>query len=152
MATSFSVLSLHPPPPCLKWMLTCVPTEFDFRSDGSARYANNSNYRNDSLIRKESTARRHALVADICWRVVCVSPAVIAELKRIVKDSEIMKYCSIFPSMINLVEKKTINGRQRTKMVVKSWKFVWATYISRLRYWTLSLLNLRLWDEVWDGD
>lgn len=35
-------------------------SEFDFRvlGDGrsaSARYANNSNYRNDSLIRKEST-------------------------------------------------------------------------------------------------
>lgn len=37
-------------------MLTCNPSEFDFRSDGTARYANNSNYRNDSLIRKESTA------------------------------------------------------------------------------------------------
>lgn len=37
-----------------------LSTEFDFRvlGDGrsaSARYANNSNYRNDSLIRKEST-------------------------------------------------------------------------------------------------
>ena len=36
--------------------------EFDFRvvGDGrsaTARYANNSNYRNDSLIRKESTIR-----------------------------------------------------------------------------------------------
>lgn len=38
-----------------------MKTEFDFRAvgDGSsaqARYANNSNYRNDSLIRKESTS------------------------------------------------------------------------------------------------
>ncbi|OQE24465.1 hypothetical protein PENSTE_c007G01829 [Penicillium steckii] len=54
--------------------------EFDFRtlSDGSSaavRYANNSNYRNDSLIRKE----------------MCVSSAVIQEIKRIIKDSEIMK-------------------------------------------------------------
>jgi hypothetical protein len=37
-------------------------SEFDFRtlSDGSSaavRYANNSNYRNDSLIRKESESR-----------------------------------------------------------------------------------------------
>jgi len=37
-----------------------IKAEFDFRvlGDGrsaSARYANNSNYRNDSLIRKEST-------------------------------------------------------------------------------------------------
>jgi hypothetical protein len=39
--------------------LRCA-TEFDFRVVGDgrsavARYANNSNYRNDSLIRKEST-------------------------------------------------------------------------------------------------
>ncbi|KAJ5097426.1 Protein mago nashi [Penicillium angulare] len=54
--------------------------EFDFRnlSDGDSaavRYANNSNYRNDSLIRKE----------------MCVSSAMIQEIKRIIKDSEIMK-------------------------------------------------------------
>lgn len=40
-------------------------TEFDFRAIGdgrsaSARYANNSNYRNDSLIRKESKDDRIA--------------------------------------------------------------------------------------------
>ncbi|KAJ4353317.1 Protein mago nashi 2 [Didymosphaeria variabile] len=54
--------------------------EFDFRvlGDGrsaSTRYANNSNYRNDSLIRKE----------------MCVSHAVVNEIRRIVKDSEILK-------------------------------------------------------------
>ncbi|KAJ5682252.1 hypothetical protein N7462_005417 [Penicillium macrosclerotiorum] len=54
--------------------------EFDFRTiaDGNSaavRYANNSNYRNDSLIRKE----------------MCVSSAMIQEIKRIIKDSEIMK-------------------------------------------------------------
>ncbi|KAI5867346.1 Mago nashi protein [Durotheca rogersii] len=48
--------------------------EFDFRSVGDgrsalARYANNSNYRNDSLIRKE----------------------IVDEIKRIIKSSEIMK-------------------------------------------------------------
>ncbi|KAH7114305.1 mago nashi protein [Dendryphion nanum] len=58
----------------------CLCEEFDFRvlGDGrsaSARYANNSNYRNDSLIRKE----------------MCVSDALVAEIKKIVKDSEIMK-------------------------------------------------------------
>jgi len=41
----------------------------------SARYANNSNYRNDSLIRKE----------------MCVSDALVAEIKRIVKESDILK-------------------------------------------------------------
>ncbi|KAJ5798828.1 Protein mago nashi [Penicillium pulvis] len=54
--------------------------EFDFRTlaDGSSaavRYANNSNYRNDSLIRKE----------------MCVSSAMIQEIRRIIKESEIMK-------------------------------------------------------------
>ncbi|KAF2152931.1 Mago nashi protein [Myriangium duriaei CBS 260.36] len=54
--------------------------EFDFKVQGngksaSARYANNSNYRNDSLIRKE----------------MCVSSHVVEEIKRIVKDSEILK-------------------------------------------------------------
>ncbi|KFY89427.1 hypothetical protein V500_05713 [Pseudogymnoascus sp. VKM F-4518 (FW-2643)] len=54
--------------------------EFDFRvlGDGrsaSARYANNSNYRNDSLIRKE----------------MCVSSTMIDEIKRIIKTSEILK-------------------------------------------------------------
>ncbi|EPE10591.1 mago nashi domain protein [Ophiostoma piceae UAMH 11346] len=52
--------------------------EFDFRVVGDgrsaiARYANNSNYRNDSLIRKE----------------MYVSSLVIEEIKRIVKASEI---------------------------------------------------------------
>ncbi|KAM0510648.1 hypothetical protein ACHAQF_000323 [Verticillium nonalfalfae] len=54
--------------------------EFDFRVVGDgrsaiARYANNSNYRNDSLIRKE----------------MCVSSLVIEEIRRIIKSSEIMK-------------------------------------------------------------
>ncbi|OJK00325.1 mago nashi family protein [Aspergillus brunneoviolaceus CBS 621.78] len=54
--------------------------EFDFRTLGdgrsaAVRYANNSNYRNDSLIRKE----------------MCVSAAMIQEVKRIIKESEIMK-------------------------------------------------------------
>jgi protein mago nashi len=54
--------------------------EFDFRVVGDgrsavARYANNSNYRNDSLIRKE----------------MCVSTLVVDEIKRIVRASEIMK-------------------------------------------------------------
>lgn len=40
--------------------------EFDFRPDGKLRYANNSNYKNDTLIRKE----------------VVVSKSVLAELKR----------------------------------------------------------------------
>ncbi|VUC21001.1 unnamed protein product [Clonostachys rosea] len=54
--------------------------EFDFRVVGDgrsavARYANNSNYRNDSLIRKEMS----------------VSSVIVDEIKRIIKTSEIIK-------------------------------------------------------------
>lgn len=49
--------------------------EFEFRPDGKLRYANNSNYKNDTLIRKE----------------VYVNRAVIDELKRIVNESDLMK-------------------------------------------------------------
>ncbi|SPO25268.1 probable mago nashi protein, exon junction complex [Ustilago trichophora] len=48
--------------------------EFEY-SRGRLRYANNSNYRNDSLIRKEM------------W----ISPLMVEELRRIVEDSEIMR-------------------------------------------------------------
>ena len=49
--------------------------EFEFRPDGRLRYANNSNYKNDTIIRKE----------------VRVSRAVLAEVKRILEVSEILK-------------------------------------------------------------
>lgn len=70
--------------------------EFDFRvlGDGrsaSARYANNSNYRNDSLIRKESGYGCVSRSSLIDKALVCVSSTVISEIKRIVKESEIMK-------------------------------------------------------------
>ncbi|TKY87641.1 hypothetical protein EX895_003222 [Sporisorium graminicola] len=48
--------------------------EFEY-SRGRLRYANNSNYRNDSLIRKEM------------W----ISPLMVSELRRIVEESEIMQ-------------------------------------------------------------
>ena len=49
--------------------------EFEFKPDGKLRYANNSNYKGDKCIRKE----------------MCVSQAVLKELKRIVIDSEVLK-------------------------------------------------------------
>merc|ERR1712060_510532 len=49
--------------------------EFELRSDGTLRYANNSNYKSDTLIRKE---------------VKC-SKAVLAEFQRVIEDSEILK-------------------------------------------------------------
>ncbi|KAF4364986.1 hypothetical protein G4B88_021803 [Cannabis sativa] len=47
--------------------------EFEFRPDGKLRYANNSNYKNDTIIRKE----------------VYVTPAVLRECRRIINDSEL---------------------------------------------------------------
>lgn len=47
--------------------------EFEFRPDGKLRYANNSNYKNDTMIRKE----------------VFVTPAVLRECRRIIAESEV---------------------------------------------------------------
>ena len=49
--------------------------EFEFQPDGKLRYANNSNYKRDSMIRKETS----------------VSRSVMEELKRIIMESEIVK-------------------------------------------------------------
>ncbi|BEI81438.1 hypothetical protein CcaverHIS002_0205980 [Cutaneotrichosporon cavernicola] len=67
--------------------------EFEY-GQGRLRYANNSNYRNDSLIRKE----------------VYVGATVAEELKRIVRDSEITKEDdSAWP-------KKNVVGRQELEV------------------------------------
>lgn len=50
--------------------------EFEFRPNGRLRYSNNSNYRSDSLIRKE----------------VYVQELVLKEIKKIISDSEILRY------------------------------------------------------------
>ena len=49
--------------------------EFELRPDGKLRYANNSNYKNDTMIRKE----------------VYVSKCVVQEFKRIIEDSDIVQ-------------------------------------------------------------
>merc|ERR1712023_256609 len=49
--------------------------EFEFRPDGRLRYANNSNYKNDVMIRKEAH----------------VTQAVMRELRKTIEDSEILK-------------------------------------------------------------
>jgi len=49
--------------------------EFEFRDDGRLRYANNSQYKAENLIRKE----------------VFVNQLVIEELKRIIHESEILQ-------------------------------------------------------------
>lgn len=52
--------------------------EFEFRSNGMLRYANNSNYKNDTMIRKQ----------------VFVTPAVLKECRRIILESEV--FLSLF--------------------------------------------------------
>jgi len=49
--------------------------EFEFRPEGKLRYANNSHYKNETMIRKE----------------VFVSESVLQELKRIIEDSEVLR-------------------------------------------------------------
>jgi len=54
--------------------------EFEFRPDGKLRYANNSNYKNDTIIRKE----------------VYLTPAVLRECRRIISDSEVFFFSILF--------------------------------------------------------
>jgi len=49
--------------------------EFEFRPNGKLRYANNSHYKKETMIRKQAY----------------VSESVLNELKRIIEDSEILK-------------------------------------------------------------
>jgi protein mago nashi len=49
--------------------------EFELRPDGKLRYANNSNYKNDTMIKKE------------CY----VSSTLLDEVKRIILEAEILK-------------------------------------------------------------
>ena len=67
--------------------------EFEY-SHGRLRYANNSNYRNDSLIRKESGCAAPLYIFPLDSSMpfpVWVGPLVVKELKRIVEGSEITK-------------------------------------------------------------
>lgn len=48
--------------------------EFEFSSSGKLRYANNSNYKNDTMIRKEVT----------------VSQSVLDEVRRIIQEADII--------------------------------------------------------------
>jgi protein mago nashi len=65
--------------------------EFEFRPDGKLRYANNSNYKNDTMIRKE----------------VYVTQAVLDEVRRIIEDAEVRTaqpsfMCSLMHSLSEL--------------------------------------------------
>jgi hypothetical protein len=54
--------------------------EFEFRPDGKLRYANNSNYKNDTMIRKE----------------VFLTQAALRECRRIISDSEVDFFWPLF--------------------------------------------------------
>eukprot|EP00298_Acanthocystis_sp_HF-20_P021166 c27343_g1_i1.p1 GENE.c27343_g1_i1~~c27343_g1_i1.p1 ORF type:complete len:147 (+),score=33.36 c27343_g1_i1:57-497(+) len=69
--------------------------EFEFRPDGLLRYANNSNYKNETMIRKQ---------------VYC-SEALLKQVKKIIEDSEILKEDD------NLWPPPTRVGRQELEIV-----------------------------------
>lgn len=70
--------------------------EFEFRPDGKLRYANNSNYKNDTMIRKEAYVHK----------------AVLEELRRIIEDSEVMQEDdNLWPSPDRV-------GRQELEIVI----------------------------------
>ena len=70
--------------------------EFEFRPDGKLRYANNSNYKNDTMIRKEAYVHK----------------AVLEELRRVIEDSEIMQEDdNLWPSPDRV-------GRQELEIVI----------------------------------
>ncbi|XP_059174469.1 protein mago nashi homolog [Physella acuta] len=70
--------------------------EFEFRPDGKLRYANNSNYKNDTMIRKGAFVHK----------------SVMEELKRIIEDSEITQEDdSAWPSPERV-------GRQELEIVI----------------------------------
>lgn len=76
--------------------------------------------------------------------IVHVSPAVLQELKRIIEDSEVMKYGSAFVvdwyhftdavcDGMDHIGKMTANGPPKTSLEVRSWKCDWAMSTSPLR-------------------
>jgi hypothetical protein len=99
----------------LEVFLQYLTVEFDIRVVESGRlavlrYANSTNYRKEATIRKEVT---------ISWPVV-------QEFKRIVAESEIIKYvflCSLTANIsILTTERATKSGRPKIETGSKSWK------------------------------
>jgi hypothetical protein len=79
-------------------------------------------------------------LAYIGYWIVCVSDTLIAEIKRIIKSSEIIKYKGLVEyngqsKADNSTGRVTKTGQRRTKMGDKSLKFAWMTiiFLSRLR-------------------
>lgn len=67
--------------------------EFEFRKDGRLRYANNSNYKSDKLIRKEGKSNRicHTSLSPTSVLAVFVNDNVVGGLKKIIEDSDILR-------------------------------------------------------------
>lgn len=79
--------------------------EFEVRPDGLLRYANNSNYKRDSMIRKE----------------VYLNKVVVQELARIIRDSEIMQEDDRLwpaPDQAGRQELEIILGREHIRFTV----------------------------------
>jgi hypothetical protein len=115
----------------------------------STRYANNSNYRNDSLIRKESERHctaccRCVLIVVLSVREPCCGQRDQADCQR-QRDIEVCKICMIVdrtPS--NLIAGRTTpSGHRRTRMVGKSWRLGWAMNTFPLRYAFTSVATVR---------
>ena len=89
--------------------------EFEVKPDGLIRYANQSNYKNDSMIRKE----------------LHVSPLVLEELKRILNESEIMREDDRLwpmPDKVGKQELEVIMGQEHIKFSVTSHLLFCLTY------------------------
>jgi hypothetical protein len=79
--------------------------EFEFRGDGTLRYANNSNYKRDKMIRKqgvgcgEASCNECVELTDSPWthmllslhHTARISEAVLSEVRKIVEDSGIVE-------------------------------------------------------------
>ena len=101
--------------------------EFELQKDGTLRYANNSYYKNDSMIRKQCKLVILSLYDDDdggglaivsmlnlkTMRTGKVSTAVMSEIRRIVRESEIIKY--VVDKYVYIYEerkKRKINDRE----------------------------------------
>ena len=59
--------------------------EFEFRPDGKLRYANNSNYKNDTMIRKEAYVHKGKLTLKSILVLVKIKFALISITSRIIR-------------------------------------------------------------------
>ena len=57
--------------------------EFEFRPDGKLRYANNSNYKNDTMIRKECNVNVNVLKVRVSFFCSCELPKSSLKLKNL---------------------------------------------------------------------